>query len=150
GLYDLGTDVLAAYGENSYAIVDMYKCPSDLSLANYLETLAGLPARSPFLADPTGTRRAYLWSFRNTVIASDMDDIGYVGGGSMSDMTGTIPETSGDNGPDDSAAVWVEAGAGGASSCSAGNIRFDTPSTPSLRSARLVSHDCLHARIAAG
>ncbi|MGH2899342.1 MAG: hypothetical protein ACRDMZ_11755, partial [Solirubrobacteraceae bacterium] len=150
GVLDLGTDVLAAYGNNALEIVDMYKLSSDLSLTNYFATFAGLAGRGPFLANRSGTERAYLWSHSNTVIVNDMDETGLAGGGSTFDMTDAVGETSGDNGVDDSAAVWVETPAGGASHCTAGNVRFDTPGVPSLRSTRQVSSDCRHARIAAG
>jgi len=159
GVVDLGIHVLAAYGQNAFGVVDMYQFTSDLSITNYFATYAGNPARKPFLANPTGTARAYLWSFNQTMVASDMDlENGYAGGGSMFDMTNTITELSGDNGlllsgagaVNDSSVVWVEDLGGGASRCSAGNIAFDIPTLPSLRATRVVSSDCRHARIAAG
>ena len=158
GVLDLGTQVLAAYGQNAFGIVDMYQFTSDLSIATYAATYAGNPARKPFLANPTGTSRAYLWSFKQTMIASYMDSTGYAAQGSIFDMTNTITELSGDNGlllsgagaVNDSSVVWVEDLGGGASRCSAGNIAFDIPTLPSLRATRVVSSDCRHARIAAG
>jgi hypothetical protein len=159
GVVDLGTHVLAAYGQNSFGVVDMMQFTSDLSIWNYHATYAGSPARQPFLSNPTGTERAYLWSFGKTLIASSMDpSTGYAGGGSMFDLTSTITELSGDNGllisgddaVKDSAVTWVEDLGGGASRCLAGNIGFDTPGSPSLRATRVVSSDCRHARIAAG
>jgi hypothetical protein len=150
GLVDLGTHVNAAYGENAFGIVDMWQFTSDLSIANYFATFAGNPARRPFLANPAGTARAYVWSWNNTLIASHMDETGNAGGGSMFNRTGTITALSGDNGANDSAVVWIEDLGGGVSRCSAGNIGFDTPSVPSLRTTRIVSSDCRHARIAAG
>ena len=94
--------------------------------------------------------RAYLWSYSTLMVANYMDETGFSGGGSSFDMMDAVNETSGDNGADDSAVVWVETPAGGASRCSAANLRFDTPTVPSLQSTRLVSSDCRHARIAAG
>jgi hypothetical protein len=83
-----------------------------------------------------------------------MDESGYAGGGSTFAMPNPITELSGDNGVNtgvnESAVVWVEALAGGASRCTAGNIGFANPSLPSLRATRLVSGDCRHARIATG
>jgi hypothetical protein len=150
GVLDLGTDVLAAYGNNALEIVDMYKLSSDLSLANYFATFVGLAGRGPFLANRSGSERGYLWSHSNTVVVSHMDELGLAGGGSTFDMTDAVGATSGDNGVDDGAVVWVETPAGGASHCTAGNVRFDTPDVPSLRSTRQISGDCRHARIAAG
>ncbi|MBC7974507.1 MAG: hypothetical protein H7138_05930 [Myxococcales bacterium] len=150
GVLDLGSHVLAAYGTSSTGIVDMWQLSPDLSIANYAATYAGNPARNPFLSNPTGSARAYLWSSQKTLIASHMDPSGFAANGSMFDRTGTITELAGDNGGHDSAVVWVENLGGGVSRCSAGNIGFDVPSAPSLRTTRVVSTDCRRARIAAG
>lgn len=151
GVLSLGGDVLAAYGNNDYAFVDMWKFSSDLSIQNYYATYAGLPARGPFLSNPAGTERAYLWSYNNNLVASHMDSsTGYAAQGSSFPMTGNIVEVAADNGVGDTAAVWVEDMGGGSSRCTAGNIRFDTPTLPALASTRLVSSDCRRARIAAG
>jgi hypothetical protein len=150
GVLLLGSEVFAAYGNNQYAFVDMWKFTSDLSIRNYYATYAGLAARPPFLSNPTGTERAYLWSYNNNLVASHMDSMGYASQGSSFAMTSTITEVASDNGVGDSAAVWVEDLGAGTSRCSAGNIRFDTPTLPSLTSIRVVSSDCRHARIAAG
>jgi hypothetical protein len=154
GVFDFGTHVLAAYGQNSFGIVDMMQFTPDLSVWNYYATYAGNPARQPFLSNPTGTQRAYLWSFNNTLIASHMDEMGFASHGSMFDRTGTITQLAGDNGVQDSvrdsAVVWIEDLGGGTSRCTAGNIGYDTPTLPSLRKTRVVSNDCRRARIAAG
>ena len=150
GVLDLGSDVLAAYGESSLGVVDMYKLPSDLSLTSYFETLVGLAGRGPFLSNRAGSERAYLWSYNKTLVVNDMDETGFAGGGSTFDMPDAVGETSGANGADDSAAVWVETPAAGTSHCTAANVRFDTPGTPSLQSTRPVSSDCRQRRIAAG
>jgi hypothetical protein len=150
GVLPLGGDVLAAYGNNDYAFVDMWKFSSDLSIQNYYATYAGLPARGPFLSNPAGTQRAYLWSYNNNLVASHMDSTGYAAQGSSFPMTGNIVEVAADNGVGDTAAVWIEDLGGGTSRCTAGNIRFDTPTLPALVSTRPVSSDCRRARIAAG
>jgi hypothetical protein len=150
GVLALGTDVFAAYGNNDFAYVDMWKFSANLTISNYFATYAGLPARGPFLSNPTGSERAYLWSYSNNLVASHMDTTtGLAGQGSSFAVTGTITAVAGDNGVGDSAAVWIE-DLDGTSRCMAGNIRFDTPTLPSLASTRLVSSDCHHARIAAG
>ncbi len=150
GVLDLGSHVLAAYGTSSDGIVDMWQLSPDLTIANYAATYAGNPARNPFLSNPTGSARAYLWSWQKTLIASHMDPSGFAANGSMFDRTGTITELAGDNGGHDSAVVWIEDLGGGVSRCSAGNIGYDVPSAPSLRTTRVVSTDCRRARIAAG
>jgi hypothetical protein len=149
GTLDLGTDALAAYETTSFGVVDMWKFPADLSYGNYFGDYAGNPARKPFLHNPTGTRRAYIWSFQKTLIASNQDETGYASHGSFFDMPNTIVELSGDNGLGDSAVVWVEDVAG-VRRCSAGNIGFDTPGLPSLRGQQVVSSDCRGPRIATG
>jgi hypothetical protein len=149
GTLDLGTDALAAYETTSFGVVDMWKFPTDLSFGNYFGDYAGNPARKPFLHNPAGTQRAYIWSFQKTLIASHQDETGYASHGSFFDMPNTIIELSGDNGSGDSAVVWVEDVAG-VRRCSAANVGFDTPSLPSLRGTQVVSSDCRRPRIATG
>jgi hypothetical protein len=150
GVLHLGTNVFAAYGTNSFGVVDMMQFTTDLGIWNYFADFAGNPAKKPFLSNPAGTQRAYIWSFRNTLIASHQDETGYASHGSFFDRTGTITQLAGDNGTHDSAVVWIEDLGNGTLRCSAGNIGFDVPTLPSLRSTRVVSNDCRYARIAAG
>jgi hypothetical protein len=151
GLVELEAHVLAAYGTNAFSVVDMQQFTSDLGIWNYQATYASRPARSPFLLSPTNGARGYLEAFGRTLGVGTMDSsLGLIGGASFFDMTGVITQLAGDNGPRDSAAVWVEDLGGGVSRCSAGNIGFDNPFLPSLRATRVVSSDCRHARIAAG
>jgi hypothetical protein len=158
GVLDLGGHVLGGYGLNSFGVVDMWKFTADLSSGFYFGDYAGNPADMPFLANPAGTQRAYLWSFQKTMIASHQDSTGYASHGSFFDMPNTITALAGDNGllltgvdaVTDSAVVWLEDLGGGASRCLAGNIGYDVPTKPILRATRVVSTDCRYARIAAG
>jgi hypothetical protein len=148
GVLDIGTDVLLAY--HQYDVVDLWKLTADLSIVNYFETLAGLAARRPFVANSTGSQRAYLAAYANSLLVGAMAPDGYTNRSEIFDMTGSILEVSGDSSTSQGIAVWVEDLGGGASSCSTGDIRFDSPSGPGLAAVRPVSGDCRSVRVAAG
>jgi hypothetical protein len=146
----LGSHVFAAYGTNSFGVVDMQRYTSDLSSGIYYADFAGNPAKKPFLSNPAGTQRAYLWSWQKTLITSHQDDTGYASHGSFFDQPNTIVTAAGDNGSHDSAVVWIEDPGTGSLRCMAANVGFDVPTLPTLRPKRVVSNDCRYARIAAG